>query len=320
MKEVQFIRRNIDRWRETEEVVDNAAAQSPDVLADAYVELTSDLAFSRSHYPNSRITIYLNNLASALHNEIYRNKREKWSRVITFWTREVPDVMWEARRLLLASFLIFMVSVLIGVVSTLGDSEFPRVILGDYYVDMTLDNIKKGTPMAVYDGDAETSMFLGITINNIRVSFYAFVSGVLTSFMPAFLLLQNGIMFGSFETFFYLHGLLGESLLAVMLHGTLELSSIVVAGAAGLAIGNGWLFPGTYSRIVSFRRGAKRGLKIVVGTVPLFVLAGFIESFVTRHTDIGDIFRLTVIALSALFVIGYFVVLPYLRNRKPKPA
>lgn len=320
MKEVQFIRRNIDRWRETEEVVDNAATQSPDVLADAYVELTSDLAFSWSHYPNSRITIYLNNLASALHNEIYRNKREKWSRVITFWTREVPDVMWEARRLLLASFLIFMVSVLIGVVSTLGDSEFPRVILGDYYVDMTLDNIKKGTPMAVYDGDAETSMFLGITINNIRVSFYAFVSGVLTSFMPAFLLLQNGIMFGSFETFFYQHGLLGESLLAVMLHGTLELSSIVVAGAAGLAIGNGWLFPGTYSRIVSFRRGAKRGLKIVVGTVPLFVLAGFIESFVTRHTDIGDIFRLTVIALSALFVIGYFVVLPYLRNRKPKSA
>ncbi len=320
MKEVQFIRRNIDRWRETEEVVDNAAAQSPDVLADAYVELTSDLAFSRSHYPNLRITIYLNNLASALHNEIYRNKREKWSRVITFWTREVPDVMWEARRLLLASFLIFMVSVLIGVVSTLGDSEFPRVILGDYYVDMTLDNIKKGTPMAVYDGDAETSMFLGITINNIRVSFYAFVSGVLTSFMPAFLLLQNGIMFGSFETFFYQHGLLGESLLAVMLHGTLELSSIVVAGAAGLAIGNGWLVPGTYSRIVSFRRGAKRGLKIVVGTVPLFVLAGFIESFVTRHTDIGDIFRLTVIALSALFVIGYFVVLPYLRNHKPKSA
>ena len=51
-----------------------------------------------------------------------------------------------------------------------------------------------------------------------------------------------------------------------MLHGTLELSAIIVAGAAGLAIGNGWLFPGTYSRLVSFQRGAKRGMKIVVGT------------------------------------------------------
>lgn len=315
MKKVQFIRGNIDKWREAEEIVDNARAQSPDILAGVYAELTSDLAFSRSHYPGSRITIYLNNLASALHNEIYRNKREKWSRIITFWTQEIPDVMWEARRLLLASFVIFMASVLIGVVSTLGDSGFPRVILGDYYVDMTIDNIKNGTPMAVYDSHAETSMFLGITINNIKVSFLTFVSGILTSVMPAFMLLQNGVMMGAFETFFFQHGLLGEALLATMLHGTIELSSIVVAGAAGLAIGNGWLFPGTYSRIVSFRRGAKRGLKIVVGTMPLFVAAGFIESFVTRHTDIGDGIRLMIILLSALFVVGYFVVLPMRRHK-----
>lgn len=316
MKEVQFIRMNIDKWREAEKVVDNATAQSPDVLADVYTEITSDLAFSHSHYPGSRITVYLNNLASALHNDIYRNKREKWIRIVTFWTQEVPDVMWEARRLLLASFLIFMASVIIGVVSTLGDSEFPRVILGNYYVDMTLDNIKNGTPMAVYDSDAETTMFLGITINNVKVSFMVFVSGVMTSFMPALMLLQNGVMIGAFETFFYQRGLLDEALLATMLHGTIELSSIIVAGAAGLAVGNGWLFPGTYSRVYSFRRGARRGLKIVVGTVPLFIIAGFIESFATRHTDIGDGVRLTIILLSALFVVGYFVVLPWWRNRR----
>ncbi len=99
-----------------------------------------------------------------------------------------------------------------------------------------------------------------------------------------------------------------------MLHGTLELSAIVVAGAAGLAMGNGWLFPGTYSRIVSFQRGAKRGMKIVVGTVPLFILAGFIESFITRHTEINDFVRLTVILLSLCFVIFYFIYLPYKRN------
>ena len=146
------------------------------------------------------------------------------------------------------------------------------------------------------------------------VSFNIFVSGVLTSFMPGYQLFQNGIMVGCFDTFFYQHGLLGESLLATMLHGTLELSAIVVAGAAGLAMGNGWLFPGTYSRIVSFQRGAKRGMKIVVGTVPLFILAGFIESFITRHTEINDFVRLTVILLSLCFVIFYFIYLPYKRN------
>ena len=318
MKEVQFIRRNIERWKDTESVVETAGRQSPDKLADVYIELTGDLAFAQTHYPNSRITVYLNNLASALHNEIYRNKREKWSRVVTFWTQEVPDVMWIERRLLLASFVIFIISVLIGVVSTLGDETFPRMILGGDYMDMTLENIRNGTPMAVYDSDNESSMFLGITINNVLVSFNIFVSGIFTSFCPGLLLMQNGIMVGTFTTFFHQQNMLGEAMLAILLHGTLELSSIVVAGAAGLAMGNGWLFPGTYGRITSFRMGARRGLKIIIGTVPLFIIAGFIEGFVTRHTEIPDAVRLSFILMSAVFVIFYFVVLPYKRNANAK--
>ena len=98
MKEVTFIRRNIEKWKETEKVVEQAATLSPDQLADAYTELTADLAFAQTHFPTSRITIYLNNLASALHNEIYRSKREKWTRIITFWTQEVPQTMYDARR------------------------------------------------------------------------------------------------------------------------------------------------------------------------------------------------------------------------------
>ena len=96
-------------------------------------------------------------------------------------------------------------------VSTLGDESFPRLILGDGYMDMTLENIAKGKPMGVYGNEEETGMFLGITLNNVMVSFNMFVSGVLTSFMPGVLLFQNGIMVGCFDTFFYQHGLLGES-------------------------------------------------------------------------------------------------------------
>ena len=142
----------------------------------------------------------------------------------------------------------------------------------------------------------------------------AFVSGLLTSFCTGLVLLQNGIMLGAFQTFFAQHGLLWESALAIWLHGTIEISAIIVAGAAGIAMGNGWLFPGTYSRLYSFRRGAMRGLKIVIGTVPLFCVAGFIESFLTRHTEYSNVFRLTIISASALFIVYYYIVLPYLRN------
>ena len=204
MKEVTFIRRNIEKWKETEKVVEKADKFNPDRLADAYTELTADLAFAQTHYPSSRITIYLNNLAFALHNVIYRNKREKWTRIITFWTQEVPQTMHDARKELLVSFLIFAASVVIGIISAWNDPNFVRLILGNGYVDMTLENIANGEPMAVYNGSEEMPMFLGITLNNIMVSFNCFAMGLLTSFGTGYMLLSNGIMVGAFQTFFYL--------------------------------------------------------------------------------------------------------------------
>ena len=310
MKEVTFIRRNIDKWKEAEKVVEQATNLSPDRLADVYTDLTADLAFAQTHFPTSRISVYLNNLASALHNKIYQNKREKWTRIITFWTQEIPQIMYDARRELLVSLIIFTVSVLIGAVSATGDLDFVRLILGNGYVDMTLDNIANGEPMAVYNGSSEVPMFLGITLNNIMVSFYCFAMGILTSFGTGYMLFNNGVMIGAFQMFFFQHGLLGESMLAIWLHGTLEIWSIIVAGAAGLALGNGWLFPGTYSRLESFKRGAKRGVKIVVGTIPIFIMAGFIESFITRHTELPNILRLSLILISLAFIIFYYIYLP----------
>ena len=316
MKEVTFIRQSIEKWRSAELVVDAVGETEATQLADTYIDVTSDLAFAQTHYPESKITRYLNNLASALHNEIYRSQRYRWSRLVTFWTDEVPRTMWEARRELLTSFIIFLASALVGMLSQLFDSEFCRIILGDNYVDMTLQNIANGEPMAVYNGDPESDMFSMITLNNVKVSFVTFVLGVFTSVGTGFILFQNGVMLGSFQTFFAQHGLLWQSALAVWLHGTLEISAIIVAGAAGIAMGNGWLFPGTYPRLVSFRRGARRGLRIVVGAVPLFVVAGFIEGFFTRHTEWPDLLRLGIILCSLAFVIYYYIVLPKKKNHE----
>ena len=318
MKEVTFIRQNISKWRGAELVEETISDTDATELADTYIDVTSDLAFAQTHYPESKITRYLNNLASALHNEIFRSHRYRWSRLLTYWTQDVPLTMWEARRELLLSFIVFAASVFIGFLSQLLDPEFCRIILGDGYVDMTLQNIAAGEPMAVYSGDTEDAMFGSITMNNVRVSFVAFVLGIFTSLGTGFLLFQNGVMLGSFQTFFAQHELLWESALAIWLHGTLEISAIIVAGAAGMAMGNGWLFPGTYPRIASFRRGARRGLRIVVGTVPVFIVAGFIESFFTRHTEWPDLLRLSIILCSLAFVIYYYIVLPKKRNHESR--
>ena len=310
MKEISFIRQNIAKWEGLEQVVASADTQDPGRLADTYTEITTDLSFSRSHYPRSRITTYLNNLASALHNALYKNKKEKRSRILLFWKEELPLVMYESRRELLYSFLVFLCSVLIGAFSALHDDTFVRLIMGNDYVDMTLDNIRSGKPMAVYGSQGELGMFLAITSNNIYVSFRVFIAGLLTGIGTGLMLLYNGVMVGAFQTFFFQQGVGMESLLSIWLHGALEISSIVVAGAAGLAMGDGWLFPGTYPRGYAFRQGAKRGLKIVVGLVPMFIIAGFIESFLTRHTELPDMLRAAFILLSFVFVIVYFVIYP----------
>lgn len=314
MKEISFIRQNIEKWKSLEKVVDEAVLHTPGELADAYTEITTDLSFSRAHYPKSRITIYLNNLASALHNQLYKNKKEKYSRMLTFWTQEIPEVMYRSQKELLYSFLVFALSAVIGVISAMNDDSFVRLILGNGYVDMTLRNIENGEPMAVYDGSSELPMFIQITFNNIRVSFLAFAMGLLTGFGTGYVLFFNGVMVGAFQTFFFQHKVGFESVLAIWLHGTFEISAIIIAGAAGFALGNGWLFPGTYSRGYAFRQGAKRGLKIVVGLIPVFITAGFIESYLTRHTEYPVFVRLSIILLSLICVIYYYIILPQRRH------
>ncbi|PHN99655.1 hypothetical protein CSC82_32910 [Rhodobacteraceae bacterium 4F10] len=183
-------------------------------------------------------------------------------------------------------------------------------MLGDGYVNMTLENIENGDPMAVYKKANEVDMFIGITINNIRVAMYAFVLGMLFSVGTLYIMMQNGIMLGSFLYFFYDKGLFWESSRTIWIHGTIEISVIVIAGCAGLVLGNGLLFPKTYSRLESFKRSMKDGLKIMVSTIPFFIVAGFLEGFVTRHTEMPDWLAILIIVTSLALIIFYYVIYP----------
>ena len=315
MLESVFIKQNISKWHQYEDVLTFGGEQTPTEISEMYLDLSSDLAFAQSHYPNAEITSYLNDLTLKLHNVVYKEKHENWRRIITFWTREVPEIIWRERRSLLISLIVFLVSVAIGAFSTMHDDNFVRLIMGDEYVDMTIENINKGKPMDVYANDLETASFAGIMFNNVRVSFLAFAFGIFTSLAVGYFLFSNGVMIGSFFAFLYSQGVFAQSWPTVMLHGTLELSAIVIAGGAGIAFGNGWLFPGSYSRLTSLKLSAKRGLKIIIGTIPVFVLAAFIEGFFSRHFEWPLTLKYLIIGVSALFVIFYYVVYPYLLAR-----
>lgn len=314
MREASFVKQNKEKWLVFENALHNNSKINPDDLASYYIHLTNDLAYAQTYYPESKTLLYLNSLASQAHQKIYITKRESKNKIITFWKYEFPLFFRSYQKTLLYTFLIFMVAVGIGVISTLNDDSFVRLILGDAYVNMTIENIEKGEPMAVYKSGSNIGSFLGITINNIRVAIIAFAFGVIFSVGTVYILFSNGIMLGAFITFFYNYGIL-EKTSTVWLHGTIEISVIVIAGCAGLVMGNSFLFPKTYSRRVAFTKGAKDGLKIVVSTIPFFIIAGFIEGFITRYGEqMPWILSYSIIGCSLFLILFYYVIYPIKLN------
>lgn len=320
MTETKFVHKNAKRWTRFEDIIKTKGGREPDALAEVFLQLTDDLAYARTHYPKAEVTVYLNSLTSNFHNAIYKNKREKGSRFASFWREEAPMLFYNNRRYLLYSLLIFVLSGAMGALSAEHDPTYLRLILGDGYVDMTLENIEKGDPMGVYKSEDMASMFFGITFNNIKVSLMAFAAGILFSFGTGFLLFYNGIIIGAFQYFFYQKGLLMTSFLTIWIHGTLEISAIILAGGAGLVMGHSLIFPGTYARVTSLVRGAREGVKMVLALTPIFIVAGFLESYVTRLTEMPVWGKWSIILSSAGFILWYFVYYPYQVHRKHATA
>lgn len=316
MKEVHFLKKNQENWKKLEELLAKPGKKNPDQLSELYIRLMDDLSYARTYYPDSKTTQYLNGLSAALHQEIYRNKREKSNRIWEFWKTELPLTVRKYHHIVGISFAIFFLSFAIGWISAENDQGFVRLILGDQYVNMTEENIKQGKPMDVYGQLREGPMFLYITFNNIYVSFLFYILGITFGIGTLWRLFSTGIMVGSFLNFFYQKKLFTDAMLAIWMHGTIEIAVAVIAGAAGLVLAQGIVFPGTYSRIESMKRGAKDGLKMVIGLVPCFVIAGFIESFLTRHYYVSPILSATVIVISFTFIVTYFGVYPIILEQQ----
>ena len=178
MREAQFVKRNADKWHDIEQ----NPTRDPDELTNRFIELTDDLSYARTFYPDSNVTRYLNSLAGQMHRSLMTNKRDDRSRFITFWQYELPLLFRQSQRLLALSAVIFLVACVLGWVSAAHDNTFVRLILGDSYVNMTLENIKKGDPLGVYNSRDQASMFVQITMNNIYVAFRTFVFGLNVGF------------------------------------------------------------------------------------------------------------------------------------------
>jgi uncharacterized membrane protein SpoIIM required for sporulation len=322
MREAMFIKKNVDKWNEYQQV----KTDDPDETAERFVTLVDDLSFSKTFYPHSQVTRWINSIAANIYQNIYRNKKEKYSRIFIFWKYELPLLFRKYHKVLLFTFLVTVLFALIGVWGSMQNDEFMRGALSSNYVDMTNDNIEKGDPFGVYRNENPFTMFVLIAINNISVAFLMVLGGFTLGIWTLVLMWQNGLMLGAFQYIFFQHGLGIKSVLVIWIHGTLEISSFIIASTAGIIISCGILFPGTYSRTVSFRRGVKDALKILVTLIPLFIIAAFFESYITHlmsntydkgmNAGLPVWASVSILTFSLLFMLWYFVIYPVRLNKK----
>lgn len=314
MREGLFIKKNIDKWKKYQ----YESTTDPDEMAQQFTELVNDLGYSKTFYPHSKVTQYLNDLASRIYLSIYKNKREETSRITRFWKTELPLTVRRNHRALLYAFLVFIGFAIMGAVSSAHDETFVRGVLGDGYVEMTEENIAKGDPFGVYKQVSPLNMFFMIALNNIYISFQVFVWGLALGLGSVYELFINGVMVGSFQYYFFARNLGWPSVLVIWTHGTLEISAIILSGAAGIIIGNSILFPGSHKRLHSLMRGAKDGLKIMISIVPVLLVAAFLEGFVTRYSysTTPRWLSILILTISFTFMVWYYVWYPIQVQRK----
>ena len=129
---------------------------------------------------------------------------------------------------------------------------------------------------------------------------------------------NNAIMVGTFDYLFYQHGLGLDFWLVVFVHGTLEMTALILSATAGFILGKSYFFPGTIRRLDSLKQGAKDGVKIMIGLIPVSAMAAFFEAFVTRLYNDAAVITTLVVVLSLLFVIWYFIIYPIRLGRKSR--
>ena len=319
MREVSFIKQNKENWLEFENYLYHGRPLQPNRLTELFTQLNNDLSYAQTYYPKSKVNVYLNSLTAQAFLKITKPKTTYGS-IIEFWKIDVPRVTYKHRKYIYLAFAVFLVTVLIGVLSSLYDESFIRSILGDEYVDLTANNIDKGDPAAIYTN--ATSMgdigsFLGITINNVRVGFLMYIAGITLGIGTIKILFSNSVMLGSFLTMFYKAEVLAESMSAIWIHGAMEIFGMVIEAGAGLLLGLGWLFPGSLSRKQAFIVTGKESLMIMLSTIPFTIAAGLLEGFVTQLYNEMPLWMALIIIFGTLGIISfYYLVYPVLLHKK----
>ncbi len=303
MISTHWLQRRTPHWRRLDDIVERVKmhgfrALSADELRELgqlYRQVASDLATVREDPGSVRIETYLNLLLARAHNTIYSADRSSTSGVLDFLREGFPGAVRAHARHCLIAALLFWIAAAVGAALTAQDPDFTGKVLGPEMVE-TIRRHEMWTHRIVGIKPYASS---AIMTNNMTVAFTTFALGITGGLGTIYMMLFNGLMIGVIGMACGVAGMSLSLWSFVAPHGVLELPAIFIAGGAGLRLAQGLLFPGTWPRRDSLAQAGREALALVLGCVPLLVIAGVIEAFVSP-TDLPVALKFTVAAAIAV--------------------
>jgi len=274
-------------------------------LGRIYRRTASDLAIARAESRDPRLINYLNSLVIRAHGRIYRADAQGGRRIRNFFARDFPQTFRRTWRYTALSFVVVLVFSVGSFIGTRLDPEFSEFAgISPYFREVV---INKRTHWWQDLNEANQIGSSQIFTNNIRVTFYAFAYGAMLGVGTLYILAFNGAMVGAILALTYRAGF-GNDLVAFMVgHGVIELSCIFISGGAGLLIGSALLMPGDLTRGDALKSRGLEAIYLVVGCVPLLVVAGIIEGFISP-APISPIIKFSIGGITGIAMYSYLLL------------
>jgi uncharacterized membrane protein SpoIIM required for sporulation len=280
----RWLEKRRPHWNRLEQLVAASGRKSVIALTPAelqelallYRQSASDLSTVREDPTSTQLAGYLNQLLGRAHNLIYMGRRSDKRGIWTFYKEIYPRVFRETFADTFLAFLLFIVAGIAGMLMGIADPGFSHYFLGPHMMQ-SIENHKMWTDSIVTVKPLASS---GILTNNMSVAFAAFAAGI-TGIGTVWMMLMNGLMMGVVAVACWREGMSLPLWSFVAAHGVLELPAIFIAGGAGLGIAKGLLFPGVLPRKQSLVQAGAKSVRLVLGTIPMLLIAGLVEGFVS---------------------------------------
>ncbi len=287
------------------------------LLGSLYRKICSDLSYARSKNYNTELVRYLNQLTRKAYGLIYLtdDSERKWT-IVQFFTHDFPISVRKHFRFILLAILLFLVGITAGYLWNSLDSRFASSVVPEQMLKPWNDKAEARDVLNDDEIGGEFFPYMSSQYwtHNFRVGLNSFVLGIILGLGPLYFMFYNGLIFGALTSNMVQVNYHIPFFSFVLSHSFVELMAIFICGGAGFMIAWGLIHPGDLYRGDSINKWGREAVKLVLGTIPMFLIAGILESSVSRM-NLPIIVKIGFALLSIILMILYFGYMPVEKSK-----